>query len=174
MKKHMMMFAAILCCALAFTACKKDDDTQTVKSDTTPAYVQLFFSYENPKDMVDNMDITITFNDGTGEKSEKMTETRWSRVLSSALPANFSVRQTISLKAGVTLSDDRNYDYGCRFSEYYVLYNSKKEELGTYKLSGASFSHAKKGSAVTLLVNDGDLNSSFSYNFDKSGKLTNR
>lgn len=170
MKKHMMMIAAIVGCALAFTACNKNNDNTPEQKDTTPAYVQLVFTLEEPQDMVDNMDITVTYSNGSEDVSEKMTSTQLTKALTGALPANFTINCTIRLKSGVTLSDDVRYTYTGGFSAYYTLLNAAKEEIKTERLSSASNTQSNKGSVVTTLVNSGTLDKEFSYSFDQAGK----
>lgn len=169
----MMMYAAIVGCALAFTACNKSNDNQSgqqEQKDATPVYVQLNFTLEEPQDMVDNMDITVTFNNGTEKVSEKMTSTTLVKAINSTLPANFTINSTIRLKSGVTLSDDVKYTYTGGFSATYTLLNAAKEEINTARLSSASNTQSNKGSVVTMLANNGTLDAEFIYSFDKSGK----
>ena len=165
-----MMSAAILCCALAFSACNKSDDSAPEKKDTTPVYVQLVFTMEEPQDMVDNVDITVTYSNGTDQVSEKMTSTKLTKALNGKLPASFTITSKKKLKEGVTLSDDVRYVYTGGISAYYTLLNAAKEEIRTDRLSSASNTQANKGSVVTMLINEGTLDKEFTYSFDKDGK----
>lgn len=171
MKKHIMMLAAILGCALAFTACNKSNDaTQPEQKDATPVYVKLTFTLEEPQDMVDNVDITVTYKNGTDQVSEKMTSTKLVKDLNGQLPASFTITCTKKLKSGVTLSDDVRYTYTGGFSAYYTLLNAGKEEIKTERLSSVSTSQSNKGSAVAMLIENGTLDREFTYSFDQSGR----
>lgn len=170
MKKHLMMFAAIIGCALAFTACNKSNDSAPEQKDTTPVYVQLVFTMEEPQDIVDNVDIKVTYSNGTEEVSEMMTTTKLTKALNGKLPASFTIKSKKTLKSGVTLSDDVRYVYTGGISAYYTLLNAAKEEIRTDRLSSASNTQSNKGSVVTMLINEGTLDKEFTYSFDQAGK----
>ena len=176
MKKIMMTLAAVLCCAMTttvFTACGDDNSTppEEPKPDNTPAYAEVTFTFWGTQDMLDIADMTVTYNDGTGEKTETVTTANWVKTVKAALPVSFKFGRKITLKEGVTLSDDQTYSYtSSHLVDYRVLTaNGTRIKSGT---SGNPTGNPNRweGSKINALITSGRLDSSYTFDFDKDGK----
>jgi len=68
MKKTIKTLAAVLCCALAFTACTKDEPgNPTPETDLTPVAALMDYSLTMGEDMLNLCDITIEYYDTDGK-----------------------------------------------------------------------------------------------------------
>ena len=174
--KKMMMTAAILCCAMTttiFTACGSDDDDNgnTQKPDNTPAYAEVTFSFWGTQDMLDIADMTVTYNDGTGDKTETVTTADWVKTVKAALPVSFKFERKVTLKKGVTLSDDQTYSYINKHQTKYSVTTAK----GTTLKGGTAGALTKeptsvKGNKINAVITSGLMDASYTYDFDKDGK----
>lgn len=172
-----MTLAAVLCCAMTttmFTACGGDDDDSTTpkeQTDNTPAFAEVTFTFWGTQDMLDIADMTVTYNDGTGEKTETVTTANWVKTIKAALPVSFKFGRKVTLKEGVTLSDEQTYSYvNAHYIEYQVLTaKGTKVKFGT---SGSPTGKANslKGDKINAVITSGRLDASHTYNFDKDGK----
>jgi len=177
MKKILMTLAAVLCCAMTttvFTACGSDDDdnsTTPEKPNSTPAYAEVTFTFWGTQDMLDIADMTVTYNDGTGEKTETVTTANWVKTVKAALPVSFKFERKVTLKEGVTLSDEQTYSYvNAHQVKYSVMTaNGTKIKFGTAGSPTGSPS-SLKGDKINLVITSGRMNTSHSYDFDKDGK----
>ena len=177
MKKFMMTLAAVLCCAMTttvFTACGSDDDdnsTTPEKPDNTPAYAEVTFTFWGTQDMLDIVDMTVTYNDGTGDKTETITTVDWVKTVKAALPVSFKFERKVTLKQGVTLNDDQTYSYINKHQTVYRVTTAKGTTLkgGT---AGALTKQATsvKGNKINLVITSGLMDASYTYDFDKNGK----
>ena len=174
MKKIMMTLAAVLCCAMTttvFTACGDDDDDNTPKQpDNTPAYAEVSFTFWGTQDLLDIADMTVTYNDGTGDKTETVTTVDWVKTFKAPLPVSFKFERKVTLKEGVTLNEDQTYSYVNGHLVKYSVLTAK----GTIKESGTSGSTGKsnslKGSKINDVITSGLMDNSHTYDFDKDGK----
>lgn len=178
MKKLVMTFAAVLCCALVsttFTACGKDDaDKGSTPTDNSPSMVSMTFSTEVSADMLEYFDIVMIYNDGTGEKQEAITTNKWTKALTANLPT------TISFKRQMTVKPDK-YDALVvatkvtttkKYSYIYEILNAagKSVNLGN-SYNGPSSSVDGKGELVAKQANAGKYDYSYIYVFDTNGRL---
>ena len=173
MKKILMTLAAVLCCTMTttvFTACGDDDDDNTKQPDNTPAYVEMTFTFWGTQDMLDIADMTVTYNDGTGNKTETVTTVDWVKTVKAALPVSFKFERKVTLKEGVTLNEGQTYSYVNGHLVKYSVLTAK----GTIKESGTSGSTGKsnslKGSKINDVITSGLMDNSHTYDFDKDGK----
>ncbi|MBP5338787.1 MAG: hypothetical protein J6Z14_05705 [Prevotella sp.] len=174
--KKILMAAAALCCAMTttvFTACGGDDDDNgnTQKSDNTPAYAEMTFTFWGTQDMLDIADMTVTYNDGTGDKTETVTTVDWVKTVKAVLPVSFKFERKVTLKEGVTLSDDQTYSYISKHQTKYSVTTAK----GTTLKSGTAGALTKqttsvKGDKINLVITSGLMDASYTYDFDKNGK----
>lgn len=178
MKKIVMTFAAVLCCALVsstFTACGKDDaDKGSTPTDNTPAKVTMTFSTEVSADMLEYFDIVMVYNDGTGEKQDAVTSNKWTKTLIANLPVTMSFKRQITVKpakydalvAATKVTTTKKYSYA------YDILNAagKSINLGD-SYSGPSSSVDGKGELVAKQANAGKYDSNWTYVFDTNGRL---
>ena len=174
MKKYLIGAAAICCMLIsgvALTACGGDDEPSNSTEDKKPAKVAMKFNYSLSQDVLDYCDVVITYNDGTGAKTETMTSTTWSKTVSAQLPVDFSFSRKVTLKSGkditkaTSLTISRNYSYS------YELFDEAGKTLNSGNYTGTGSSITSAGSAAAALVNEGRLNDSHSYSFDANGVL---
>ena len=116
MKKNLMTLAAVLCCAMVcfFASCQKNGGSSTTpeeQPDNTPAAVEMTFTFWGTQDMLDYADMVVTYNDGTGDKTETVTTVNWVKTIKVALPVTFKFARKVTLKEGVTLNDSQAYSY---------------------------------------------------------------
>ena len=185
MKKNLMTYAAgrlvltiFFCCAMTttvFTACGGDGDNSTTPeehSGNTPAYVEMTFYMWGTQDMLDITDMTVTYNDGTGDKTETVTTVDWVKTVKAALPVSFKFERKVTLKEGVTLSDDQTYSYINRYYYDYKILSANGTVLNYYESSGKSTKPAPsnvKGSIVNEFITSGRMNISRAFDFYKDG-----
>lgn len=176
MRKNLLAFAAILCCATAatvFTACGSNDDNENSSTDTKPSNVAIQVSFTETEDILKYCDVSIEYNDGTGAKTESLTNTTWTKALTAKLPASFSIKKTVTLKAGVDLStDSTTFKYAEGFIINYRILNA----AGDVVKNGAGTSSSKTSSAkaykIAEGIKNGRLSRNLTYVFDADGKLT--
>jgi uncharacterized lipoprotein YehR (DUF1307 family) len=172
--KKFFLAALTAMCAMTmttvFTACGDDDDDNTKQPDNTPAYVEMTFTFWGTQDMLDIADMTVTYNDGTGNKTETVTTVDWVKTVKAALPVSFKFERKVTLKEGVTLNEDQTYSYVNGHLVKYSVLTAK----GTIKESGTSGSTGKsnslKGSKINDVITSGLMDNSHTYDFDKDGK----
>ena len=177
MKKFLLLIAAILCCAMTttvFTACGDDDDDNgnTEKPDNTPAYAEVTFTFWGTQDMLDIADMTVTYNDGTGEKTETVTTVDWVKTVKAPLPVTFKFERTVTLKENVTLSADQTYAYVNNHETQYRVLTKDGSVLnaGTKGSLGRPSTTNLKGDKLNLVITEGLMDKSYTYDFDKDGK----
>ena len=176
MKKFMMTLAAVLCCAMTttvFTACGSDDDdnsTTPEKPDNTPAYAEVTFTFWGTQDMLDIADMTVTYNDGTGDKTETITTVDWVKTVKAALPVSFKFERKVTLKEGVTLSDDQTYSYVNAHQVRYSVMTAKGTKIKSGTSGSTGNPNSLKGDKINLVITSGRMDTSHSYDFDKDGK----
>ena len=174
MKKIMMTLAAVLCCAMTttvFTACGDDDDDNTPKQpDNTPAYAEVSFTFWGTQDLLDIADMTVTYNDGTGDKTETVTTVDWVKTFKAPLPVSFKFERKVTLKEGVTLSDDQTYSYVNSHQTIYKVTTANGTSIKGGTIGGSGKPSNLKGEQLNLVITQGRMDASCTYDFDKDGK----
>ncbi len=176
MRKNLLAFTTILCCATAatvFTACGDDNNNET-SSDTKSTKMELLLSFSESEDIMKYCDVSIEYNDGTGAKTESLTNTTWTKALTAKLPASFSIKKTVTLKAGVDLSTDTT-TFNC-IETYSYRYNVVNADGGVTATDGHSKETECEAEARQMAegIKNGDFNESFTLVFDANGKLTKK
>ena len=169
-----MTLAAVLCCTMTtvLTSCGDDDkESEKTKKDQTPAYVQMTFTFKATEDMLEYCDITVKYNDGTGEKTETMTSTEWKKTVKVALPANISFSKTVTLKADKDATSRDRIQYTNAYSYRYDILNAQSEDIDRSGSHTAGSSSACYGYMYPGAVNDGTFNRTFSYSFNENGEM---
>lgn len=179
MKKYLLLLAAILCCAMTttvFTACGDDEDDggngkTPEQPDNTPAYAEMAFTFWGTQDMLDFADMTVTYNDGTGDKTETVTAVDWVKTIKAPLPVSFKFERKVTLKENVTLSSDQTYAYiNSHEAAYRVLTaNGTVIKGGTVGHLGRPASTNLRGDKINMVITSGRMNASFTYDFEKDG-----
>ena len=175
MKKTIKTLAAVLCCALAFTACTKDEPgNPTPETDLTPVAALMDYTLTMGEDMLNMCDITIEYYDTDGKvKNEALTKGSWEKRVLAPLPASLGVRVKAKLKSGANPSSQESFTaaYGYDYMGYAV--NSTGGVVSDVVGRGSSTSMSMKGDKVEeWLTRHADGLFSFLYSFDAKGKPT--
>ncbi len=174
MKKYLMTLAAVLCCAMmttVFTACGGDDDDNDKKTDNKPTGVELSVSFSESEDMLEYCDIQIEYNDGTGAKTEAMTTTSWSKTLTAKLPATFTVKKTVTLKADKDMTSAKTIEYVQKYSCNYSLVYASGGASSQFAVTGSSHSGLGAADEMAEVVAKGLLDKTLIFTFDADGNL---
>lgn len=166
------VLAAVSLVSLSFTSCGGDDDggddgegggTSTVQ---TPKSAMAAYNFEVSSDMLEVLDITISYIDKGEIKSEKMTKVKWSHIANGLeLPATFGYKIHMKVKDNANFSKT-SYDFTTKvYSMEIAVYdqNGKKiETLGTGAssatdggLSGISEDQIRKAYVDREYINTG-------------------
>jgi len=177
MKKMMMTFAAVLCCAMTmtvFTACGNDDDDNTQKPDNTPVTVQMNYVVETTQATLNIADVTVEYYDADGKiQSEALTGEKWQKSIQHKLPATAGIHLKAPLKAGfdadnseaVEISLTRSYD------GYFVDAQGVRTILPVSQTEGEKISTKSKRFPDWLTASNNIL--PVLYSFDGKGLYTN-
>lgn len=183
MKKLTFALAAALCCTTTtavFNACSNNnkpaaslnDATPAIaQKDTTPAFVQMDFTFDATQDMLDYCDIVVKYDDGTGEKSETVETTQWSKSVTVALPATVAFSRVVTIKSDKDAASAEKIAYTNGYNLNYSILNANGEDLGK---SGNTFSGSTlslKGSKLAEAVGKSLFNKNYTFSFDESGKI---
>ena len=147
----MMTLAAVLCCALAFNACTKNDPTEPEAPDTTPVAAKMSYSFTlGSDDMVNMLDVTIDYYDADGTvKSEAMTGKTWSKtVQSTGLPAKLGARMRVAVKAEANLTAKETFVVSSGYEYVGSAVNKKGENVGETFGTGSTSTMTIKSSQV--------------------------
>ncbi len=180
MKKFLLTFAAAVCCAMSatmFTACGSDDNSSSgngggTVTDTVRAYVAANVTFKETEDILKYCNVTVKYNDGTGEKTDTVKTTPWSKMLSAKLPGSLVYKKIITLKdsAGMAAKDSISFSAG--YSYAYRFYNAAKEPIGEFKMFDM-LGKSKKTAKIALLIEyikAGKLNTTVDLSFDAKGQ----
>lgn len=170
-----MALAAAFCCTMTttvFNSCDKNDDSPAVvQKDTTPAFVQLDFTFNVTQDMLDYCDIVVKYDDGTGEKTENITATEWNKSMTPALPATITFSRIATLKADKDASTAEKIAYTNGYNLNYSILNANGENLNKSGNTSSNNTASMKGANFVEAVGEGILNKTHSFTFDKNGNI---
>lgn len=106
-RKYLMAFAAVLCCATAtsvLTSCGSDDNPTEQAKDTKAVAVNGRAVLTVSQDILDNYNITIEYSDGTKSQRYQFQSTTYTMTFQPQLPAKLTFTVTATLKSGKELS----------------------------------------------------------------------
>ena len=174
--KNYFWKTAIFCCVMiasvAMTACGGDNDEPSQPSEDTKAVnVSVIFNYNLSQDVLDYCDVVMTYNDGTGEKTETMTSPTWSKVVTGKLPNTFTFSRKVTLKSGKDLSQKESVTVIRGYSYSYQLFNADGKPVNSGNYNGTSSTLTMSGSSAIEMVNDGRLDDSHTCTFNANGSL---
>jgi len=189
MKKTIKTLAAVLCCALAFTACTKDqlnnggpENNDNPVDDGTIQVDQATVSYrfQTTEALLQYFDFTFEYIESTtgAKRSEKITVTDFQKEISNAkLPLNMGYKLTTTLKAGKTIEEVRaldKVDYILPSPSCWIYMYDKKGNLvgeGGRRVS-VSGSVNQTGARVAQRFEEGSFNKSYFESVDATGSGT--
>ena len=171
MKRVILTLAGVLCCASLLTSCKKDSsgsDSQTVGA---PAYVVMNVSIPCTDDMLNNTDMSISYEAGNEKNTETVTSKFWSKEFKVKLPATISISRAVTLKDGLTIPADASFAYTKGHSVSWKFLDENGKEAKTGGVASIGNTTRGKGAKVQEMIEQGRMNLSINYSFDKDGKL---
>ena len=189
MKKTIKTLAAVLCCALAFTACTKDqlnnggqENNENPVDDGTIQVDQATVSYrfQTTEALLQYFDFTFEYiESSTGAKrSEKITVTDFKKEISNArLPLNMGYKLTTTLKAGKTIEEVRaldKVDYILPSPSCWIYMYDKNGQLvgeGGRRVT-VTGSVNQTGARVAQRFEEGSFNKSYFESVDATGSGT--
>ncbi len=185
MKKFLMTFAAAICCAMSvtmFTSCGDDDNSSngtgggSTVSDTIPASIKVSMTFKETEDILKYCDVTMKYNDGTGEKTDTLKTTEWTKVLSAKLPCSISFKKIVTLRdsAGMAAADSISFYAG--YSYIRAFYNAAGEDTGkrtTFNILGEPTKTAKIAKLIEY-INAGKLNKDVDFTYDAKGNWVDK
>ena len=189
MKKTIKTLAAVLCCALAFTACDKNqlnnggqENNDNPVDDGTIQVDQATVSYrfQTTEALLQYFDFTFEYIESTtgAKRSEKITVTDFQKEISNAkLPLNMGYKLTTTLKAGKTIEEVRaldKVDYILPSPSCWISMYDKKGNLvgeGGRRVS-VSGSVNQTGARVAQRFEEGSFNKSYFESVDATGSGT--
>ena len=188
MKKTMMTLAAVLCCALSFTACNKDNTTGggTTPSGDDPsdankiAKVVVEYLFQTTDAMLQYFDFNLEYlNASTGAKeSQKISTAEFTKEYSDVkLPLSMGFNLTSTLKDGKTLEELKTVekmDYILPSPSAWIsMYNKDGKLIGEggrrVVISGPM---SASGERVAQRFEEGSFNKSYLENVDAEGNGT--
>lgn len=175
MKKVTLMLALA---ATLFTACSKDDDksnTPEQPAQQVPAIVSMMYYLDATDDMLQYLDYTVIYIDGTGEHEEAVTSNRWEKTFAASLPATFTIKRRLRVKEGmhdalvaadtVHMTDGYGYAYQI-FDSTATPIPGMNDSWSRAPLSGAS------GARIAEHCETGRLDKTYTLSFDINGHFT--
>lgn len=173
MKKVILMLALT---ATLFAACGKDDDHNTPAEPVqVPATVSMTYHLDATDDMLQYLDYTVIYIDGTGEHEEAVTSNRWEKTFAASLPATFTIKRRLRVKEGmhdalvatdtVHMTDGYGYAYQI-FDSTATPIPGMNDSWGRAPLSGAS------GARIAEHCEAGRLDKTYTLSFDINGHFT--
>ena len=177
-KKFYLAALTVMCSmtmTTMFTACGDDDDDKidSIIEQNKKVSIDLDLSMPLSEDMLKYCDIVVTYNDGTGEKTETPTTQNWEKTLSSKLPASFSFARTVRMKSDVDPDAIESFTICYGFIPTGKVYTASGGIVKMPETGGGSSSVSLKGSAAALVINEGKLDFNVAYAFDANGNRLN-
>ncbi len=173
MKKVTLILALA---ATLFAACGKNDDLTTNTPEEpvqqVPAIVSMMYYLNATDDMLQYLDYTVTYNDGTDERQESVVSNRWEKTLVAALPATFTIKTRIRVKEGMydalaavdTVHFTRGHGYA-----YQVFDSTATAIPGMSEIYDAPSSTVGPGARIAERCEAGDFDKTYTLSFDAYG-----
>lgn len=137
-----------------------------------PAIVALNFHLDATSDMLQYLDYTVTYNDGTGECEETVNSTRWEKTLTAALPATFTIKTHLRVKEGMydalIAAHSVNITHGHGYA--YQVFDSTATAIPGMNDSFSTPSNSQgAGANIAEHCENGDFDRTYTFSFDKDG-----
>ena len=172
MKKVILTLAAILCCASLFTSCNKDSGSGSDKPTTvTPVYVSMTVEIPASDDMLEYLNMSVSYEAGNEKNTETVTAVTWSKTFQVKLPGSINVKRTVTLKDGKTIPAEEPFSYASGYAVSWKFLDANSKEIRAGGMSGAKHTAKGVGSKVKELVEKGKFDTSVDYSFDKDGNV---
>ena len=137
-----------------------------------PAIVALNFHLDATNDMLQYLDYTVTYDDGTGEFEEIINSTRWEKTLTAALPATFTIKTRLRVKEGMydalIAAQSVNFTRGHGYA-YQVFDSTATAIPGMNDSFNSTSSSQGVGANIAEHCENGDFDKTYTISFDKDG-----
>ena len=185
MKKYLMTFAAAVCCAMSatmFTACGSDDNSSSsgtggggTVTDTIPTSMSIKMSFSETEEILKYCDVVVKYNDGTGEKTDTVKTTSWSKMLSAKLPASFTFKKLITVRDSAGMASNQKIPFSTGSIFTYAFYNKADEIVGGTRTKGIIANAAAEDVPEFIkTIKEGEFNETDTFSFDAKGKLVEK
>ena len=171
MKKVILTLAAVLCCASLFTSCKKDSSGSDTPSASTPAYVVMTVKIPCTANMLDYTNMSISYEAGNEKNTETVTGSSWSKEFKVKLPGTISVSRAVTLREDKTIPAEESFSYTKGYSVSWKFQDENGKDVKTGGVASIGNTTSGKGAKVQEMIEQGRMNISLNYSFDKDGKL---
>ena len=172
MKKVVFMFSFA---AMLFAACGKEDQEHTTPeepAEQVPAIVSMMYHLDATDDMLQYLDYTVTYDDGTGERQESVVSNRWEKTLTASLPATFTIKTHIRVKEGMydalAAADTIHFTRGHGYA-YQVFDSSATAIPGLSDSYNSASTSVGVGARIAEHVQAGDYDKTYTLSFDANG-----
>lgn len=145
MFKTFAAVAAVCVLPFAFTACGDDEGgDEPLPAVQTPKSAMAAYNFEVSTDMLEVLDITISFIDKGVVKSEKMTSSKWGYVANGLmLPATFGYKVHMKVKDNASFSKS-SYDFIIKtYSTEYAVYDQDGKKIDALSSGPSSATEGK-------------------------------
>lgn len=137
-----------------------------------PAIVAINFHFDATDDMLQYLDYTVIYDDGTGECEETVNSTRWEKTLTAALPATFTIKTRLRVKEGMydalAAAESVNFTRGHGYA--YQVFDSTATAIpgmnDSYVYSSTS---QGVGANIAEHCENGDFDKTYTISFDQDG-----
>ena len=174
------VLAAVSLVSFSFTSCGDDEEEggDTPAEGKNPKSAMASYKFEASQDMIDLLDITISYVDKGEIKTEKMTSTTWSATAKGdVLPATFGYKIHMKVKDNADFSKG-SFDFITNtYSTPYAVYDEKGNRIDELskigssaaegKLTGLKEEIIKKAYADRVYINEG-------FEIGTDGKVTKK
>ena len=171
MKKVTLMLSLA---ATLFAACGKDDDhnTPAEPAQQVPATVSMTYHLDATDDMLQYLDYTVIYIDGTGEHEEAVTSNRWEKTFAASLPATFTIKTHIRVKEGMydalAAADTIHFTRGHGYA--YQVFDSIATAIpGLSDSYNSASTSVGVGARIAEHVHAGDYDKTYTLSFDANG-----
>ena len=171
MKKVILTLAGVLCCAALFTSCKKDSSGSGSQTVGAPAYVVMNVSIPCTDDMLNNTDMSISYEAGNEKNTETVTGSSWSKEFKVKLPATISISRAVTLRDDKTIPAEESFSYTKGYTVSWKFQDENGKDVKTGGVASIGNTTSGKGAKVQEMIEQGRMNLSINYSFDKDGKL---
>ena len=172
LKSGLLMMAM----GMALVSCNEEDINGTEnggkEEPQKAAAVTLEYTNVVTKDMLQYCDIVLEYNDGSGAKTEIVTDTMWVKSFTANLPCTYTFSKKVTLKEGIDMTS---------VEKVKILKNG---HIRSYTILDAEGNSMKKGEVLSNIatmttscanflagIEKGSFNTTNTYEFDAAGKL---
>lgn len=172
--------AALIMGSIALTSCSKEEDEErnnpNPETYVVPEKVKMKYTYYSTEDMLQFLDIVVTYNDGTGEKEDTITTSPWTKELTTNLPAEISFVYKARVKEGMyeTMAALDSVHYTRHYAYSYDIIDTAGNVIpssGTRYSSDNNPSQGGVGETIARKYNEGKFDRNHFIKFAATGMV---